>query len=109
MDSLTCDAATKNVSEAVGKISFSLHLIILPIQIQLATRPVWHGVTMDSLKFHPGLPGPTLLSPAGGPPPKQPNSLTAIFGVARPQGWLPAAVFYPLGYLTLYGPAGHHF
>jgi hypothetical protein len=29
---------------------------------------VWHGVAMDSLKFHPSLPCPTLLRPAGGPP-----------------------------------------
>jgi hypothetical protein len=30
------------------------------------------GVAMDSLKFHPGLPYPTLLCPAGGPPSKRP-------------------------------------
>jgi hypothetical protein len=30
-------------------------------------RPVWQGVSTDSLKFHPGPPYPTLLSPAGGP------------------------------------------
>jgi hypothetical protein len=29
---------------------------------------VWQGVTMDSVKFHPGPPCPTLLRPAGGPP-----------------------------------------
>jgi hypothetical protein len=34
----------------------------------------WQGVAMDSLKFHPGLPCPTLLNPAGGPPLKRPYS-----------------------------------
>jgi hypothetical protein len=29
---------------------------------------VWQGVNMDSLKFHTGLPCPTLLCPADGPP-----------------------------------------
>jgi hypothetical protein len=28
---------------------------------------VWQGVAMDSLKFHPGSPCPTLLRPADGP------------------------------------------
>jgi hypothetical protein len=32
---------------------------------------VWQGVAMDSLKFQPGLPCPTLLCSAGGPPLKQ--------------------------------------
>jgi hypothetical protein len=35
-------------------------------------RPVWKGVSTDSLKFHPGPPCPTLLRPAGGPPPTRP-------------------------------------
>jgi hypothetical protein len=33
---------------------------------------VWQAVAMDSLKFHPGLPCLTLLSPADGPPHKRP-------------------------------------
>jgi hypothetical protein len=33
---------------------------------------VWHGVAIDSLKFHPGMPYLTLLRPAGGPPLEQP-------------------------------------
>jgi hypothetical protein len=33
---------------------------------------VWQGVTMDSSKFQPGAPCPTLLCPAGGPPLKRP-------------------------------------
>jgi hypothetical protein len=37
---------------------------------------------MDSLKFHPGLPCPTLLRPAGGPPPKQPYG--RFWGGLRP-------------------------
>jgi hypothetical protein len=57
---------------------------------------------MDSLKFHPDLPCPTLLRPAGGPPPKLPYS---HFGCCLPAGGgQPAAVFYPLGYPTPYGP-----
>jgi hypothetical protein len=28
---------------------------------------VWHGVAVDSLKFHPGPPCPTLLCPVDGP------------------------------------------
>jgi hypothetical protein len=33
---------------------------------------VWQGVVMNSLKFHPGPPCPTLLRPAGGPLLKRP-------------------------------------
>jgi hypothetical protein len=33
-----------------------------------------------------------------------PNGLMAIWGVARPQGGHPAAVFFPLGYPFPYGP-----
>jgi hypothetical protein len=40
------------------------------------------------------------------PNPSTPQSaLTAVSGVARPQGGRPTAVFYPLGYSTPYGPA----
>jgi hypothetical protein len=42
---------------------------------------VWQGVAMDSLKFHPGLPCPTLLCPA--------------------------AVFYPFGHHTSYAYGNH--
>jgi hypothetical protein len=45
---------------------------------------VWQGVTMDSLKFHPGPPCSTLLRPTGGPPLK------------------PAALFYPFRHPTPY-------
>jgi hypothetical protein len=38
---------------------------------------LWQGVAMDSLNFHPGLPCPTLLHPAGGPPL---NGLTVFSG-----------------------------
>jgi hypothetical protein len=51
-------------------------------------RTVREGVATASLKFHPGLPSPTLIRPAGGP-----------------QGGRPAAVFFPLGYPFPYGPA----
>jgi hypothetical protein len=33
-------------------------------------RSVWQAVSTDSLKFHLGPPCPTLIRPAGGPPPK---------------------------------------
>jgi hypothetical protein len=33
---------------------------------------VWQGVAIDSLKFRPGLPCPTLLRPLDGPPLKRP-------------------------------------
>jgi hypothetical protein len=59
-------------------------------------RPVREGVSTDSLKFHPAPPCPTLIRPAGGPPP-----LTAVWG------W-PVAVFFPLGYPFLYGPGEIH-
>jgi hypothetical protein len=52
----------------------------------LVTRPVREGVSTDSLKFHAGLPCPTLIRPAGG---------------------RPAAVFFPLGYPTPYGPVSN--
>jgi hypothetical protein len=45
-------------------------------------RPVREGVSTDSLKFHPALPCPTLLSPAGGPPLKRP------YGCLRPSSSL---------------------
>jgi len=35
-------------------------------------RPVREGVSTDSLKFHVGPPCPTLIRPAGEPPPKRP-------------------------------------
>jgi hypothetical protein len=47
---------------------------------------------MESLKFHWGLPCPTLLHPAGGPSLKP---LTAVLGVARSQGGQTAVNFYP--------------
>jgi hypothetical protein len=46
-------------------------------------RPVREGVSTDSLKFHPGPPCPTLLRPAGGPPPKRPYG---HLGVCPPAG-----------------------
>jgi hypothetical protein len=53
---------------------------------------VWQRVAMDSLKFHPGLPCPTLLRPAGGP---YLDSLTAVLELAHLHGGRPAAIFYP--------------
>jgi hypothetical protein len=37
------------------------------------TMGVWQGLAIDSLKFHPGPPYPTLLRPARGPHLKRPN------------------------------------
>jgi hypothetical protein len=54
----------------------------------IRSKGVWQGVAMDSLKFHTGLPYPTLLCSAGWPTPE-----TTVSGVARPQWW--PAVFYP--------------
>jgi hypothetical protein len=48
-----------------------LHLLVLLILVflfPLLCMGVWQGVAMDSLKFHPGPPFPTLLCPVGGPP-----------------------------------------
>jgi hypothetical protein len=59
-------------------------------------------MAMDSLEFHLGLPCPTLLNPAGGPPLKRPNGLQGL------QGWLPAGVFYPLGHPKPYTYASKH-
>jgi hypothetical protein len=50
---------------------------------------------MDSLKFHPGLPCPTLLCPAGRPFLKP---FAAVLKVALPQGGQPAVKFYPFGH-----------
>jgi hypothetical protein len=66
-------------------------------------RPVWEGISTDSLKFHPVPPSPTLIRPVGRPLPKRPYS---HLGVARPQGGQPAAVFFLLGYPIPYGPVG---
>jgi hypothetical protein len=42
---------------------------------------VWQGVAMDSPKFHPGLPCPTLLCPVGGPPLKRPYQDSTAWGI----------------------------
>jgi hypothetical protein len=39
----------------------------LPATVMTFAMGAWQGVAMDSLKFHPGPPCPTLLRPAGGP------------------------------------------
>jgi hypothetical protein len=60
---------------------------------------VWQGVAIDSLKFHPGLPCPALVRPAGEP---ARNGLMAVLGMARPlNGWL-EVVFYPFGHPVAY-------
>jgi hypothetical protein len=50
-----------------------------------STRPIWQGVCMDSKKFHPGPPCPTLLRPTGQvacsrlPPSVDPHAIWAVF------------------------------
>jgi hypothetical protein len=63
--------------------------------------PPWIQARKNSLKFHPGPPCPTLLHPAGRPPPKQPY----IRFWSGPPAGRHTAVLYPLGYPTPYGPA----
>jgi hypothetical protein len=66
---------------------------------------VWQVVVMDLLKFHLGLPCPTLLRPAGGQSTKWPYGCFRggpPAGVARLHGKRPAAVFYPFGHPTPY-------
>jgi hypothetical protein len=58
----------------------------------LCSRPLWQGVSTDSLKFFPGLPCPTLLCPAGGPPMKQ---LYSNFWSGPPAGRTPCSCLLP--------------
>jgi hypothetical protein len=58
---------------------------------------VWQGVAMDSIKFHPGLPCPILLRPAGGSPLNRPYG--CFWGGPPAER---AAVFYPFGHPTPY-------
>jgi hypothetical protein len=60
---------------------------------------VWQGVAMDSLKFQTGPAMPYLSTPCR----------QATLGVARMQGQLPAAVFYPLGHPMPYAYGLKHF
>jgi hypothetical protein len=60
---------------------------------------IWQGVAIESPKFHPVPPCPTLQCPAGGLPLKRP---LAVSGVAHLQGKRLAAVFYPFGHPTPY-------
>jgi hypothetical protein len=61
----------------------NIDLIKLAAFVLVSSRTVREGVSTDSLKFHAGLPCPTLILPAGG---------------------RPASVFFPLGYPFPYGP-----
>jgi hypothetical protein len=60
---------------------------------------VWQGVTMDDQKLHAGPLCSTLLRPA--------LRLTAVSGMARPQGGRPAAVYHaferPMSYAYEWG------
>jgi hypothetical protein len=68
------------IPQWVHEVGFDRHLLKPPYweSRQRCTAPaqtamgVWQGVAMDSLKFHLGLPCPTLLCPAGRPPLKRP-------------------------------------
>jgi hypothetical protein len=63
---------------------------------------VWQGVAMDSLKFHLGLPRPTLLRPADRPP------LIRTYGRFRsvpPARRAARSRFLPVGHLMPYAYA----
>jgi hypothetical protein len=59
-------------------LHFVPHQLEIHFSVVITTKPeptfmgVWQGVAMDSLKFHPGLPCPTFLRPAGRRPLKRP-------------------------------------
>jgi hypothetical protein len=57
---------------------------------------------MDSLKFHPGPPCPTLLHPVGGPPLKRPYGR---FRGGPPARWAACSHILPLGYPVPYAYA----
>jgi hypothetical protein len=60
--------------EVTSDHPLGMRIIIFPV-IHLPrslAMGVWQVAAMDSLKFHPGLPCPTLLCPVGEPPLKQP-------------------------------------
>jgi hypothetical protein len=75
------------------------------ISFSVLSMGVWQGVAMDSLKFHPVPPYPTLYPLQAG---HDSDGLTAVSGVARPQGGRLAAISYPIGHPTpyAYGPWG---
>jgi hypothetical protein len=58
---------------------------LIPTKVSYALKKkyigIWQGVAMDSQKFHPGPPCPTLLRPAGGPC-KSASRLARINGVS---------------------------
>jgi hypothetical protein len=55
----------------------------------VSVMSVWQGMTMDSLKFHLGLPYPSLLRPAGRPPQERPYALPPL--------WTPHALHLSYG------------
>jgi hypothetical protein len=69
---------------------FSFFISSSPLVEQPLGRMVSAGYGLP--KVHPGPPCSTLFRLVGEPP------LVAVSGVARPQGWRPAAVFYPIGH-----------
>jgi hypothetical protein len=64
---------------------------------------VWKGVAMDSLKFNPDQPCPTLICPASRLSLKLPYSR---FRGGEPTGQGCVAVFYPFGYPAPYAYRG---
>jgi hypothetical protein len=60
---------------------------------------IWQGVAMDSLKYHPGVPCPTTLLPAGNHPW---NNFMAISGVATCRVGGPRPSTHLLGHPTPY-------
>jgi hypothetical protein len=65
------------------------------------SRPARQGVSTDSQSFTQARHAQPFYALQAGHPL---NGITAVSGVACPQGGWPAAVFYPLGYPTTYGP-----
>jgi hypothetical protein len=55
-------------------VLFAFHTYVSSSLLSSLGRPIREGVSTDSLKFHMGPPCPTLIRPAGGPPPKRPSS-----------------------------------
>jgi hypothetical protein len=61
--------------------------------VLLLVMGVWQGVGMDSLKFHSGLPCPTLLRPAGRQPLKR---IYSHFRGGLPTGWAACSHLLPI-------------
>jgi hypothetical protein len=75
------------------------------MKIRVIPMGIWRGVAIDSLKFHLGLPCPTLLYPAGGPPLKWP---LGHFRGGPPAGGTACCRLLPLRHPTPYAYGYSH-